>query len=205
MGGGLRSETSRPLNVEACLRATVAGALAGLVGGSYRWVLNHVEPWRHELIARLGGSLLGWTELAAVFALGAGLASWLTVRFAPEAAGSGIPHVEETLVRGGELRWKRLLPVKFVAGALALSVGLSLGREGPTVHLGAALAAALQGRLASLPRRALLAAGAAAGLTAAFSAPIANTAASSAQPTREPPSRSISAWRQGSMWLSTQR
>ena len=173
MGGGLRSEASRPLNVQACLRATVAGALAGLVGGSYRWVLNHVEPWRHELIARLGGSLLGWTELAAVFALGAGLASWLTVRFAPEAAGSGIPHVEETLVRGGELRWKRLLPVKFVAGALALSVGLSLGREGPTVHLGAALAAALQGRLASLPRRALLAAGAAAGLTAAFSAPIA--------------------------------
>jgi CIC family chloride channel protein len=41
------------------------------------------------------------------------------------------------------------------------------------VHLGAALAAALEGRLAALPRRALLAAGAAAGLTAAFSAPIA--------------------------------
>jgi chloride channel protein, CIC family len=173
VGGALRSETSRPLNVQACLRATVAGALAGLVGGSYRWVLDQVEPARHALIVRLGGSLLGWSELAAVFAIGAGLASWLTVRFAPEAAGSGIPHVEERLVGGGELRWKRLLPVKFVAGALALAAGLSLGREGPTVHLGAALAAALQGRLAALPRRALLAAGAAAGLTAAFSAPIA--------------------------------
>jgi chloride channel protein, CIC family len=173
VGDALRSETSRPLNVQACLRATAAGALAGLVGGSYRWILDHIEPWRAELVAQLGGSVLGWIALAAVFALGAGLASWLTVRFAPEASGSGIPHVEETLARGGELRWKRLLPVKFVAGALALSAGLSLGREGPTVHLGAALAAALQGRLATLPRRALLAAGAAAGLTAAFSAPIA--------------------------------
>ena len=56
---------------------------------------------------------------------------------------------------------------------LALAAGLSLGREGPTVHLGAALATALQGRLGALPRRALLAAGAGAGLTAAFSAPIA--------------------------------
>ena len=56
---------------------------------------------------------------------------------------------------------------------LALAAGLSLGREGPTVHLGAALATAVRGRLAALPRRALLAAGAAAGLTAAFSAPIA--------------------------------
>ena len=83
MGGGVRFPTSRPLNIQAVLRATVAGALAGLVGGSYRWVLNHIEPWRHALIARLGGSLLGWAELAAVFAIGAGLARWLTVRFAP--------------------------------------------------------------------------------------------------------------------------
>ena len=158
VGGGLRSETSRPLNVQACLRATLAGALAGLVGGSYRWVLNRIEPWRHALIDRLGGSLVGWAELAAVFAIGAGLARWLTVRFAPEAAGSGIQHVEERLASGGELRWKRLLPVKYVAGVLALAAGLSLGREGPTVHLGAGLATALQGRLGALPRRALLAA-----------------------------------------------
>jgi len=95
------------------------------------------------------------------------------VRFVPEAAGSGIPHVEETLARNGRLRWKRLLPVKFVAGALALASGLSLGREGPTVHLGAALASAVEGGLGTSARRALLAAGAGAGLTAAFSAPIA--------------------------------
>jgi CIC family chloride channel protein len=125
------------------------------------------------LIDRLGGSLVGLTELAVLFAIGAGLARWLTVRFAPEASGSGIPQVEEALARGDELRWKRLLPVKYVAGVLALAAGLSLGREGPTVHLGAALATALQGKLGALPRRALLAAGAGAGLTAAFSAPIA--------------------------------
>src|SRR5262249_57101163 len=128
------------------------------------------EPWGEGVIAGLGGPLPGGAELAAVFAIGAGLARWLTVRFAPEASGSGIPQVEEALAHGGELRWKRLLPVKYVAGVLALAAGLSLGREGPTVHLGAALATALQGRLGALPRRALLAAGAGAGLAAAVSA-----------------------------------
>jgi CIC family chloride channel protein len=164
---------TRPLDLQACLRATVAGVLAGIVGSSYRSVLDLGDPWRHALIARLGGTVFGWIALAAVFAFGAGLAAWLTVRFAPEAAGSGIPHVEETLAHDGRLRWKRLLPVKFVAGAVALGAGLSLGREGPTVHLGAAMASAVEGGLGTTARRALLAAGAAAGLTAAFSAPIA--------------------------------
>src|SRR5262245_65086993 len=111
---------TRPLDVQACLRATAAGALAGVVGSSYRSVLDHLDPWRHALIVRLGGTVLGWLGLAAVFAFGAALASWLTVRFAPEASGSGIPHVEETLARNGRLRWKRLLPLKFVADARAL-------------------------------------------------------------------------------------
>src|SRR5262249_56074226 len=64
-------------------------------------------------------------------------------------------------------------PVKLGAGALALVSGRALGREGPTVHLGAAVASALEGPVGLRARRAMLAAGAAAGLTAAFSAPIA--------------------------------
>jgi chloride channel protein, CIC family len=156
------------------VRAAVAGAIAGLVGGAYRLVLGPDAPWSSERIVRLAHGPVDWVGVAGLFAAGAALSRWLTVRFAPEASGSGIPQVEESLAGNMSLRWRRLLPVKFVGGALALVSGLSLGREGPTVHLGAGIASALEGPLDASARRAMLAAGAAAGLTAAFSAPIAS-------------------------------
>lgn len=166
---------SRPgaLDPRLPMRSVLVGALAGLVGGSYRLLLDHVHGWDRRLLVALGDAPLGWLAVATLFAGAAALARWLTLRFAPEAAGSGIPHVEEVLAGDGRLpHWRRLLPTKFVAGGLALSGGLSLGREGPTVHLGAAIASGLQRGLGLTGRRALLAAGAGAGLTAAFSAPI---------------------------------
>jgi len=163
----------RALDPQPALRAAVAGALGGLIGGGYRLTLGLAYPWHVHLIVGLSDVAFGWAVLVLLFACGAALASWLTVRFAPEAAGSGIPDVEEAIAQDRRLRWHRLLPVKFVAGALALISGLSLGREGPTVHLGASIGSALEGPLDLRARRAMLAAGAAAGLTAAFSAPIA--------------------------------
>ena len=69
----------------------------------------------------------------------------------------------------------RVLPVKFIGGALALGSGLALGREGPTVQMGATLAYlfARKLRFSAADNRALLAAGAGAGLAAAFNAPLA--------------------------------
>src|SRR5262249_16882551 len=91
------------------------------------------------------------------------------------AAGSGIPHLKGVLLHLRSLDWRRLIPVKFVGGALGIGAGLSLGREGPTLQLGAATARALADVLrtpqADLPQ--LLSAGAGAGLAAAFNAPLA--------------------------------
>jgi CIC family chloride channel protein len=166
---------SRPgvLDPRLPFRSVLVGGAAGLVGGLYRLLLDHVSDWDRRVLAAIGTVPLGWFALAGLFAAAAALARWLTLRGAPEAAGSGIPQVEESLRRDARLpRWHRLLPIKFVAGGLALSGGLSLGREGPTVHLGAAVASGLQRGLGRAARGAILAAGAGAGLTAAFSAPI---------------------------------
>ena len=103
------------------------------------------------------------------------VAAALVHRVEPHAEGSGIPRVEA--VADGRVRPDRfrLLPVKYVGGLLAISSGMALGREGPSVQMGASaaviVATVTRRNLADL--RLLVAAGAAAGLATAFNAPIA--------------------------------
>jgi CIC family chloride channel protein len=103
------------------------------------------------------------------------LAAWLVRRFAPHATGSGIPHVELVLRQEVAPASFILLPVKFVGGLLAIGSGLALGREGPSVQMGASLAHlfAELSRRSWADARVLIAAGAGAGLATAFNAPIA--------------------------------
>ena len=102
------------------------------------------------------------------------MTGWLLQRFAPEACGSGIPSVKASLANVPvNLDW-RVAIVKLIASTIALGSGLTLGRQGPTVHVGAALAAQLSRWVPTSPdhRRQMIAAGAGAGLAAAFNTPI---------------------------------
>ncbi|WP_298135424.1 chloride channel protein [Acidiferrobacter sp.] len=109
------------------------------------------------------------------------LSLWLTRRFFPGAQGSGIPQVIAALSeRPGRAR-ARLLSVRIAIGKILLTTlglfsGASIGREGPTAHVGASCTAAA-GRLAGINRpeleRALIIAGGGAGIAAAFNTPIA--------------------------------
>ena len=158
------------------LLALVAGALAGLVGAIFRFCLEQSDRLRDVLLARAHGyEAVGFLLVLAACAAATALAAWLVRRYSPHASGSGIPHVEAVL--RGELPQApfRLIPVKFFGGLLAIGSGLALGREGPSVQMGASLAhlvGAVFGR--SWPDcRVLVAAGAGAGLGTAFNAPIA--------------------------------
>ena len=158
------------------LLALVAGALAGLVGAIFRLCLAQADRLRDVLIARAHGwEGVGFMVVVAACAAATALAAWLVRRYSPHASGSGIPHVEAVL--RGELPQApfRLIPVKFFGGLLAIGAGLALGREGPSVQMGASLAhlvGAVFGR--SWPDcRVLVAAGGGAGLGTAFNAPIA--------------------------------
>jgi chloride channel protein, CIC family len=157
-------------------RAALVGLGAGLVASLFRIVLagadtlrNGLIEWSHQFPA------LGWLFPVMFTVTGATLSVFFVRRFAPETSGSGIPHLEAVLHRLRTLNWRRVLPVKFVAGALAIGGGLTLGREGPTVQMGGAVGAAVSTWLKVLPRerRSLIAAGAGAGLAAAFNAPLA--------------------------------
>ncbi len=105
---------------------------------------------------------------------GAVTAVWLVFRYAPETGGSGIPHLKAVLHRLRDLSWLRVLIVKMFSGVLAIGGGLALGREGPTVQMGGAIAdgAALGMKVSQSDRLTLTAAGAGAGLAAAFNAPL---------------------------------
>lgn len=156
--------------------ALVAGAAIGALGAVFRLALVHADGARDALIAwAQGRSLPGFLIVVAACAFATALAAWMVRRFSPHASGSGIPHVEAVLHRQIPPAPFMLVPVKFVAGVLAIGSGLALGREGPTVQMGAGIAvwAARIGRLGGADGRVLLAAGAGAGLATAFNAPIA--------------------------------
>lgn len=107
------------------------------------------------------------------------LMTWLTLKVAPEAGGSGIPQViaasEEARRGQSDSRVSlKTAAVKMLVAAILLLAGCSIGREGPTVQIVAALVFAFTARLRGGPHpRTLLIAGGAAGVAAAFNTPIA--------------------------------
>ncbi len=157
-------------------RASLVGVLAGLVAIAFRAILAAGDSLRDALIVWAHHyPYFGWI-FPMLLGLGGAVCSVLLVRrYAPEASGSGIPHLEAVLHRLRELNWQRVLPVKFFGGALAIGGGLALGREGPTVQMGGAMGAVVSDwlKVSTRDRLVLIAAGAGAGLAAAFNAPLA--------------------------------
>jgi chloride channel protein, CIC family len=154
----------------------LCGAAAGLVGAAFRLALEQADRWRDAAIAwAQGWSLLGLVLVTAACAAATAVAAWLVRRFSPHASGSGIPHVEAVLNEELPPAPPLMIAVKFVGGLLAIGSGLALGREGPSVQMGAGVAHLVGRVFRRRPSDALvlLAAGAGAGLATAFNAPIA--------------------------------
>ena len=156
-------------------RAALVGLCAGITALLFRAALTGADALRNQLITWAQSlPALGWLFPMLLASLGALISVAVTRRFAPEASGSGIPHLEAVLYRFRKLDWKRLLPVKFLGGVVAIGSGLALGREGPTVQMGGAVADAVSRamKVTERERLTLTSAGAGAGLAAAFNAPL---------------------------------
>jgi chloride channel protein, CIC family len=148
--------------------ALVIGALTGLTVVAFILLTERTgmrlypvgsARWR-RLVLPVGGSL------------GIG---YLLYRYFPDARGSGVPQTKAALfARGGRITMRTLVG-KFFCTSATLASGIPLGREGPSVQVGAGIASVLGRRLGLRPERvkALLPVGAAAAIAAAFNTPLA--------------------------------
>ncbi|TYC51555.1 H(+)/Cl(-) exchange transporter ClcA [Rhodobacterales bacterium] len=157
------------------VKAIMVGLLVGGLGTGFHSSLDFLIGRYAALRASLDGGALPYVVSFALSAACVTGAYLLVRRVAPEAAGSGIQEIEGAMEDKRPLHWAPVLVAKFFGGLLALGSGLVLGREGPTIHMGAMTAEALSRSHALNPEdhKGLLAAGAAAGLAAAFNAPLA--------------------------------
>ncbi len=180
--GGPDPVTLRSMQVSSSLASLrhqagtiLIGVLAGGIAVAFHQAMNLAEETRADLalLAR-GHGVLATIAVMAACGLLAGLSVALVRYVAPQAEGSGIAAVLEAPRKAGRIPALRVLWVKFVAGFCGLASGMPLGREGPSVQIGAMTAVLLRRhgpRLVLFQRRAV-SLGAAAGLAAAFNAPL---------------------------------
>ena len=160
----------------AIAEASVIGIVAALSAVLLKQGSGWLGTWRvHTTHILQEHELPPWITLPLIGLTLGFLSGWLVQRLAPEAAGSGIPQVKACLANVPiKLSW-RVAFVKLISAIIALGSGLTLGRQGPTVQVGAGLAAGMSRLVPTSPdhRRQMIAAGAGAGLAAAFNAPLA--------------------------------
>ena len=85
------------------------------------------QPWRRLFMPVMGSVLTGY----------------LLYRYFPNARGSGIPQTKTALFVGGGRITLRTVFGKFLCSSTSLASGIALGREGPSVHIGAGIASVL--------------------------------------------------------------
>lgn len=161
----------------ALLQAVSIGLISGLVIGIFRIAYQALEALSVEQTAGWLTSGPGGLALVAAGLAFLWLVSCVLLRIEPMISGSGIPQVE--LAQSGlypPMVWHRLLAAKFLATLASLTAGLSVGRQGPSIQMGAAVGVGvgtlLHGKHAQEMHR-YLSAGAVAGMSAAFSSPLA--------------------------------
>lgn len=162
--------------ISVVFHAMLVGLLVGVVVSAFRWLIEHaLDIWK--AVYHAAGQNHAFLPLVVVAMVGM---TWVIGKIiGPDenVFGSGIPQVEGQLQGQLQMNAWSVLWRKFSAGVLAIGSGAFLGREGPSIQLGAAVGQlyAQKRQLNKRNWRLMIATGAASGLAAAFSAPIAGT------------------------------
>lgn len=164
----------RSFRYELILEGIIIGAISGAIVVFFRYLLSYADG-----LLRTGlnyGKTHNWLIPVCFLVLAAAaFVVALLLHWESFISGSGIPQVEGEIIGELDPCWWKILTAKLAGGLLSLGCGLSLGREGPSIQLGA-MAAKGFSRLtkrAKTEEKLLITCGATAGLSAAFNAPIA--------------------------------
>ncbi len=144
------------------------GAIVGLVVVAFILVTENLGSRMYP------GGGAAWRRVA-IPTLGALVTGFLLYRHFPNARGSGIPQTKTAFfLRGGVIYFRTVIG-KFFCSAISLASGIALGREGPSVQVGAGIGSTLGRRMGLSPSRikALVPIASSAALAAAFNTPIA--------------------------------
>lgn len=161
------------------LEGLAVGLGAGLSISVFRYLLAGSEILRpviyHNLREALAEGQWQWLALYILSFIIIAYLLKLIVAREPMCTGSGIPQIKGILQGDMSMRWFSVLWSKIIGGVLAIGAGMSLGREGPSVQIGACVGQGLSqtSRRTRFESRILMTAGAGAGLAAAFNAPLA--------------------------------
>lgn len=152
----------------------LVGIFAGLLVLLYRISLTYAANWMNWILGFARNHpvrMIGWFLLLLCMAGMVGI----LVKWEPMIAGSGIPQLEGEMAGKLNQNWYKIIPAKFAGGFLCLFGGLALGREGPSIQLGAMMGKGISRILkrGKTEEKFLLTCGASAGMAAAFQAPLA--------------------------------
>ncbi len=156
------------------LECLLLGAFVGFIVVLYRFLLDFVSALIDKYIFVNIGNPHYFPFIIGFLLVSAFLVNKM-LSLQPLISGSGIPQVKGYIFRQIKMPWLSIIVNKFMAGVLCIGSGLSLGREGPSIQLGAAAGKGFCRifKRKRIEAKYLVTGGASAGLAAAFNAPLA--------------------------------
>ncbi|RXI40338.1 ClC family H(+)/Cl(-) exchange transporter [Clostridium tetani] len=157
------------------LESILVGLITGIVVVLFRILLDKVTNFRNYALMFIKNNSIVYVGMWFLFLIIAGIVFGVLIEKIPMIKGSGIPQVKGVFLRQLKMNWLRELVAKFFGGVASLGIGLSLGREGPSVQLGSEVGLGFCRVFKRRPfeEKYLITSGASAGLSAAFNAPLA--------------------------------
>ena len=163
------------IKIKVILQSLLVGLITGIVVVLYRILLSKLTHLREDIFLSLKYSpainSITWLGFLILVGLGLGI----LIEKIPMIKGSGIPQVKGVLLKKLKMDWLKEVITKFFGGIVGPGLGLSLGREGPSVQLGSEIGLGISRifKRHNTEEKYLITSGASAGLSAAFNAPLA--------------------------------
>lgn len=173
LGKPFTSTISRYISVSIAI-----GAITGLIIGVFRWIIDHTLILLTIIYPYMGKHPLTLIPYVIATFIIAWLIGKIVKPYDADIVRSGVTQLKAVLLGKHHIHWWPVLWRKFIASLLTICPGLFLGREGPSIQIGACVGAGFNQKffhLSDEDKYLLVECGIAAGLSAAFSAPLAGT------------------------------